>query len=99
MFGSCLSMVAALTKDCIEGFRLQEVKSFNQRKLLQMKLAFSLDQHISIAKLALEIECVEEGKERNSVFVSALSYCIRCIQTVLTDANIQVNEYVGNIVP
>ncbi|KAK7269008.1 hypothetical protein RIF29_21723 [Crotalaria pallida] len=90
MFGSCLSMVAALTKDCIEGIHLQGVKSFNQRKLLQKKLAFSLEQHISMAKLALEIECVEEGNERNSIYVSALSYCIRCIQTVLSDSNMQV---------
>ncbi|XP_019453002.1 PREDICTED: HEAT repeat-containing protein 5B isoform X1 [Lupinus angustifolius] len=90
MFGSCLSMVVALTKDCIEGLHSQEVKSFNQRKLLQKKLAFSLEQHILIAKLALEVEHVEEGKERNPIYVSALSYCIRCIQTVLSDSNIQV---------
>ncbi|CAL0321677.1 unnamed protein product [Lupinus luteus] len=90
IFGSCLSMVVGLTKDCIEGLHSQEVKSFNQRKLLQKKLAFSLEQHILIAKLALEVERVEEGKERNSIYVSALSYCIRCIQTVLSDSNIQV---------
>ena len=92
MFGTCLSVVAALTKDCIEGFHLQEVRSFNLRKLIQMKLAFSLEQIISIAKLALEIKCVEDCKTSNSLYASALRYCIRCIQTVLNESNVQVYD-------
>ncbi|XP_061348491.1 protein SWEETIE-like isoform X3 [Gastrolobium bilobum] len=90
VFRTCLSIVAALTKDCIEGFHLQEVKSFNQRKLIHTKLAFALEQIISIAKLALEIKYVEDCDGSNSICVSALRYCIRCMQTVLSDSNIQV---------
>lgn len=96
MFGTCLSVVAALTKDCIEGFQL-EVKSSNQRRLIHTKLAFSLEQIISISKLALESKYAEDCEARNSICVGALRYCIRCIQTVLSDSNMQVNEYVRNI--
>jgi len=95
MFGTCLSVVAALTKDCIEEFHLI-VKSFNQRKLIHTKLSFSLDQIISISKLALESKYAEDCEARNSICVVALKYCIRCIQTLLSDSNMQVNEYVRN---
>lgn len=86
-------MVATLVKDCIEGLHLLEIRSFNKRKLLQIKLAFSLEQIISIAKLALEIECLEYCKEKNSAYVSIVRFCIRCLQTVLTDSNMQVYQY------
>lgn len=99
MFETCLSVVAALTKHCIEGFHLQEVKSFNQRKLIHAKLAFSLEQITLIAKLALECKYVEDCEASKSICVSALRYCLRCFQTVLSDSNMQVNEYVGNIMP
>jgi len=98
MFGTCLSVVAALTKDCIEEFHLV-VKSLNQRKLIHTKLSFSLDQIISISKLALESKYAEDCEARNSICVGALQYCIRCIQTLLSDSNMQVNYYVRNITP
>ncbi|KAK7374934.1 hypothetical protein VNO80_08377 [Phaseolus coccineus] len=89
MIGTCLNVVAALTKDCIEEFHLL-VKSFNQRKLIHTKLSFSLDQIISISKLALESKYAEDCEARNSICVGALKYCIRCIQTLLSDSNMQV---------
>lgn len=97
MFRTCLSVVAALTKDCIEGFHLQEVKSFNQRRLIHTKLAFSLEQIISISKLALASKYAKDCEARNSICVGAVRYCIQCIHTVLSDSNVQVNEYVRNI--
>ncbi|KAH1200450.1 Protein SWEETIE [Glycine max] len=90
MFGTCLSVVAALTKDCIEGFHLQEVKSFNQRRLIHTKLAFSLEQIISISKLALASKYAKDCEARNSICVGAVRYCIQCIHTVLSDSNVQV---------
>jgi len=91
MIGTCLNVVAALTKDCIEEFHLL-VKSSNQRKLIHTKLSFSLDQIISISKLALESKYAEDCEARNSICVGAVKYCIRCIQTLLSDSNTQVNE-------
>ncbi|KAJ1388365.1 hypothetical protein SESBI_39192 [Sesbania bispinosa] len=67
MFETCLSVIAALTKDCIEEFHLQEVKKSSQRKLINAKLAFSLEQIILIAKLALESKCVENSKASESI--------------------------------
>ncbi|XP_068489389.1 protein SWEETIE isoform X2 [Phaseolus vulgaris] len=89
MIGTCLNVVAALTKDCIEEFHLL-VKSSNQRKLIHTKLSFSLDQIISISKLALESKYAEDCEARNSICVGAVKYCIRCIQTLLSDSNTQV---------
>lgn len=99
MFETCLSVVAALTKHCIEGFHLKEVNSLNQRKLIHAKLAFSLEQILLIAKVALESKCVEDCEASKSISVSALRYCIRCFQTVLSDSNMQVDENVRNITP
>lgn len=99
MLETCLSVVAALTKYGIEEFHLQGVKNLNQRKLIHAKLAFSFEQIILITKLALESKYVEDCEASKSIRVIALRYCIRCFQTVLSDSNMQVNEYVGNITP
>lgn len=90
MFETCLRVVAALTKYGIEEFHLQEVKSLNQRKLIQAKLAFSLEQIIVVAKLALESKYAEDCEANKSICVIALRYCIRCFQTVFSDSNMQV---------
>ncbi|KAK4279829.1 hypothetical protein QN277_011541 [Acacia crassicarpa] len=87
---TCLSVVATLAKDYIGGFHLLDVKQFNKGTLLQMKLSFSLEQIISIAKLVLEVECLEDCNESNSTFDGTIRYCVRCLQTVLTDSNTQV---------
>ncbi|XP_057443151.1 protein SWEETIE-like [Lotus japonicus] len=87
MFETCLSVVASLTKDCIEGFHLQEVKSFNKQKLIHTKLAFSLEQIISIAKLSLDSKYVECEA---SISIRALRCCLRCIQAVISYSNMQV---------
>lgn len=54
VLGTCLNMVANLTKDCI----LLENKRLASRKLLQMKLVFCVEQTITFAKLAHEIQCL-----------------------------------------
>jgi hypothetical protein len=93
MFETLLSVAAALTKYGIEEFHLQEVKSLNhQQKLIHAKLAFSLEQIILIAKLALESKNVEDCEASKSIRVIALRYCIRCFQTLLSDSNMQVND-------
>lgn len=97
MFETCLSVIAALIKYGIEEFHLREVKSLNHRKLIHAKLAFSLEQIILIAKLALESKYVDNCEASKSICVIAITYCVRCFQTVLGDSNMQVNEYVGNV--
>ncbi|KAJ7971210.1 HEAT repeat-containing protein 5B [Quillaja saponaria] len=88
--GTCLSMVVALVNDFIEGFHLLESKKSNPFKLLQLKLAFSLEHIMAVSKLALDVLCLEDNKENDSIFYSTLINCTRCIRTVLTDSNVHV---------
>lgn len=86
-------MIADLTKDCIKGIQLLENKRSDLRKLLQLKLIFSLEEIISFAKLAYEIECLGETKGSNPICLTVFKCCAKYIQIVLNDSNIQVNRY------
>ncbi|CAL5367371.1 unnamed protein product [Camellia sinensis] len=90
IIGACLDVVASLTKDCIESIHLLEKKRSSTCKLLQMKLAFALKQMPLLAKLAYEIECPGENQEKNPILFTVIQHCTKCIQTILTDTNIQV---------
>ncbi|CBI33667.3 unnamed protein product, partial [Vitis vinifera] len=86
---ACLKEVAKLTRDCVEAIHLVEKKRSNLHKMLQMKLAFSLEQIYLFAKQAHEIECLRENEDSNPYF-TLLKHCMECFQAVLTDFNIQV---------
>lgn len=86
-------MIADLTKDCIKGIHLLENKRSDLRKLLQLKLSFSIEQVMSFAKLAFEIQCPGETEISNPIGPTVLSYCTRYVQTVLNDSNPQVSSY------
>lgn len=60
--------------------------------MLQMKLAFSLEQIYLFAKQAHEIECLRENEDSNPYF-TLLKHCMECFQAVLTDFNIQVIDF------
>ncbi|GMP28425.1 hypothetical protein CsSME_00003976 [Camellia sinensis var. sinensis] len=90
IIGACLDVVASLTKDCIESIHLLEKKRSSTCKLLQMKLAFALKQMPLLAKLAYEIECPGENQEKNPILFTVIQHCTKCIQTILSDTNIQV---------
>lgn len=86
---ACLKEVAKLTRDCVEAIHLVEKKRSNLHKMLQMKLAFSLEQIYLFAKQAHEIECLRENEDSNPYF-TLLKHCMECFQAVLSDFNIQV---------
>ncbi|KAG6716276.1 hypothetical protein I3842_04G041200 [Carya illinoinensis] len=90
VIGTCLTVIANLTKDCIEGIHVLENKRSDFRKLLQMKLAFSGEQTISFAKLVHEIQCLGQTKDIHPIYSTLFTYCTECIRTLLTDVNIQV---------
>lgn len=92
VLGTCLNMVANLTKDCIDGIHLLENKRSASRKLLQMKLVFCVEQTITFAKLVHEIQCLGKSKGSDPIYFTLFKYCTKCIQTLLTDSNIQVNR-------
>ncbi|EEF45628.1 conserved hypothetical protein [Ricinus communis] len=88
--GTCMNLVADLTEDCLKGIHFLENKRSDLRKLLQLKLAFSLEQTISLAKLACQIECFGETKSSSPICYTVFKCCTRYFHTVLSDSNVQV---------
>lgn len=87
---TCLNVITDLTKDCIKCIHLQENKSSDLHILQQMKLAFSLEQIISFAKLGYEMDYLEENTDGDLVYYTMFKYGTKCVQTVLSDSNRQV---------
>ncbi|CDP02785.1 unnamed protein product [Coffea canephora] len=87
---ACLNASVSLINECVDSIHQMEDKRSNQRKLLQMRLAFSLEHVVSFAKVAFELESFGEGKENDPSLSTDLCHCNQCIQAVLSDYNIQV---------
>ncbi|KAJ4850066.1 hypothetical protein Tsubulata_019358 [Turnera subulata] len=90
IFGSCLSSISDLSKGCIKGIHLLDNKRSNLRHLLQLKLSFCLEEILSFAKLAYEFECTQESKSHNSICLTILKYCSKCVHIILSDSHLQV---------
>ncbi|KAJ9561951.1 hypothetical protein OSB04_007111 [Centaurea solstitialis] len=88
--GACLNLNVNLTNDCINSIHLLEDKMTNSSKLPQKKLAFSLEQIITFAKLSYEIELFSENQERKAIFYGMLCHCSNSFHEVLNDRYIQV---------
>lgn len=85
-----LNEIAGLTKDCIEGIHLLHDKRSDLRKLLLLKLAFSIEQIVVLPKRVHEIQCLEGNGDSDPVYYSVFKFCTNCMQTILTDSNLQV---------
>lgn len=97
LFGACFNELSNLSKDCIWSIHLLENKS-NLRRLLQTKLVFSLEQTILFAKSIYDSEFLEQNGDRSPFYYTMFKHCTKCIQTVLSDSNIQVySSFVCNI--
>ncbi|XP_004306022.1 PREDICTED: HEAT repeat-containing protein 5B isoform X1 [Fragaria vesca subsp. vesca] len=92
ILGTCLNVITNLTVDCIKCIQMLENKRSELHTLLQTKLAFSLEQTISFAKLAYQIDYLGDNTDRDSIYYGMFKYCTRCVQTVLTDSSLQVQE-------
>ncbi|XP_062009645.1 protein SWEETIE isoform X1 [Rosa rugosa] len=92
ILGTCLNVITDLTKDCIKCIHMLENKRSDSHTLLQTKLAFSLEQTISFAKLGYEMDYLEDNTDGDSIYYGMFKYCTRCVQTVLTDSSLQVQE-------
>ncbi|KAI9153290.1 hypothetical protein LWI28_008916 [Acer negundo] len=90
IFGICLNAIADLTNDFIMGIHQLENNRSNTSKLIQLKLAFSVEQNVSLAKLAFEIEFPGDCKESNPIGFGVFKICTENIHSVLTDSNVQV---------
>ncbi|PWA87585.1 HEAT repeat-containing protein [Artemisia annua] len=87
---TCLNMNINMTNDCIKNIHQLEDKMTNSSKLPQKKLAFSLEQIITFAKLAYEIELISDNQESKPIFYSMLCQCRNSFHEVLKDQHIQV---------
>lgn len=91
LLGTCMNLVVDLCNNCVEGIRLVKNKSSKLQRLLQVKLAFSLEQIISLGKLVYLAGCLEADVEIEKVCFSVFKYGTECIRNVLHDSNLQVN--------
>lgn len=89
---ACLSASLSLNSDYIKRIHQLEDKQFNYRKLLQMKLLFSLEHVAAFAKLAFEIEQLVKKQEYNLILSAVLSHSHQCFQAPLHDSDIQASE-------
>uniref|UniRef100_A0A1D1XDF5 Uncharacterized protein n=2 Tax=Anthurium amnicola TaxID=1678845 RepID=A0A1D1XDF5_9ARAE len=83
-------MVSDLYYDCIRKLRMLDKQTNDPWKLLAKKLAFCLEDAISIAKLAHEIWTSREEENSKSMFFSLYRHCIKCVKIALTDINVKV---------
>ncbi|KAH0698254.1 hypothetical protein KY290_016160 [Solanum tuberosum] len=87
---TCLTASVILAENCTKGIHQLENKRSNLHKLLLLKLALSLEQTTSFAKLAFEIQLLEENQGCKPVFYAMICNAIRCFRSALTDTDIQV---------
>ncbi|KAF3679482.1 putative T-complex protein 1 subunit zeta-like [Capsicum annuum] len=85
-----LTASAVLAENCTKGIHQLENKRSNLHKLLLLKLALSLEQTTSFAKLAFEIQLLEENQGCKPVFYAMICNATRCFRSALTDTDIQV---------
>ncbi|XP_008459469.1 protein SWEETIE isoform X1 [Cucumis melo] len=90
LLGTCMNLVVDLCNNCVEGIHLVKNKSSKLQRLLQVKLAFSLEQIISLGKLVYLAGCLEADVEIEKVCFSVFKYGTECIRNVLHDSNFQV---------
>ncbi|MCD7456258.1 hypothetical protein HAX54_031039 [Datura stramonium] len=87
---TCLTASVILAENCTKGIHQLQNKRSNLHKLLLLKLALSLEQTTSFAKLAFEIQLLEENQGCKPVFYAMICNATRCFRSTLTDSDIQV---------
>lgn len=86
-----------MAKYCTEGLHQLENKRSDSSRLLQLKLAFTLEQNVSLAKLANETGCPSDNKDSIPIGFAVFNCCAESIRTVLTDSNLQVAMIPDNL--
>ncbi|KAL0332487.1 UNVERIFIED_CONTAM: protein SWEETIE [Sesamum calycinum] len=87
---ACLNATVSLTNDCVQAIHQLENKRSRLHKMLLLKLAYSVEQFFSYATLAFVFEGPGENQESNPLLSRGLHLSIQCIESVLTDSDIQV---------
>ncbi|KAK4393625.1 protein SWEETIE [Sesamum angolense] len=87
---ACLNATVSLTNDCVQAIHQLENKRSRLHKMLLLKLAYSVEQFFSYATLAFVFEGPGENQESNPLLSRGLHLSIQCIESVLTDSDIQI---------
>lgn len=87
---ACVDATVSLTNNCVQAIHQLEGKRSNLRKMLLLKLAYSVEQLFAYAALVYTSEGPGESQEMNPVFYRVLHHSIQCTRAVLTDPDIQV---------
>ncbi|KAK4416508.1 protein SWEETIE [Sesamum alatum] len=87
---ACLNATFSLTNDCVQAIHQLENKRSSLHKMLLLKLAYSVEQFFSYATLAFVFEGPGENQENNPLLSRGLHLSIQCIESVLTDSDIQI---------
>ncbi|XP_042026090.1 protein SWEETIE-like [Salvia splendens] len=88
----------SLTNDCVQAIHQLEEKRSNLRKMLLLKLSYSVEQLFTYATLVYTFEGPRERQEMNPVFYRVLHHSIECARAVLTDPDIQIQAVVLQVV-
>lgn len=87
-----MDVISSLTQGCIDSIHVVERKKSGSGKLLQMKLAFAVEQMYSLAELAYEVKCLGDNQKNDPILFTAIQHCTRRIHAVLIDTNTQVRN-------
>lgn len=92
---ACVDATASLTNGCVLEIHQLEEKRSDLRKVLLLKLAYSVEQLFTYASLVYTFEDPGESQQRNPIFYRVFHLSIQCMQAVLTDPDIQVTVFVN----
>lgn len=90
IFGAWQNVILSLSEYCIKGIHILENKRDSSCKLLLLKLAFCLEEALSLARTAYKTQQPVQGNDSNMFFYTIYRHCTKCIHVALTDSNIQV---------
>lgn len=98
ILGAWQNETVLLSQYCIKSIHDLENKKGDLWKVLLIKLAFYLDETVSLARLAHEAQLCGQNKDDNKFFCTIFMHCIKCFQMTLSDSNKQVIAYMSKLV-
>ncbi|KAJ8637016.1 hypothetical protein MRB53_011283 [Persea americana] len=90
ILGAWQNETVLLSQYCIKSIHDLENKKGDSWKVLLIKLAFYLDETVSLARLAHEAQLCGQNKDDYKFFCTIFMHCIKCFQMTLSDSNKQV---------
>ncbi|KAF6137275.1 hypothetical protein GIB67_036312 [Kingdonia uniflora] len=90
VMGAWQNAIISATQGCIKGLYLLENKRTNTYNLLKIKLAFFVEQAFCLAKLSYGSKTHKDDGGDFQILYPVCKNCIKCIQMILNDFDVQV---------